>query len=238
MRVISSGLPLTVQAASHAPASSVQWGDVATWVLAVGALGALIAAGLAYALQDGASRKLAEQVSLQHEQLKDQQRANHLQAKVLEAQLRQIQQRAEGYERQQADAITLTPSSSAVVLQQGMRLPPDATVYEALVLNGSPRPIRNATCHIKLASGAGSTYKADFVSRYVETADGRRLREQDEGSQVVLARAGETWAFNFQHEFRGYSDARMTLRFTDDAGLHWQIDHDLHLQKLDNRDDW
>jgi hypothetical protein len=30
----------------------------------------------------------------------------------------------------------------------------------------------------------------------------------------------------------------LTLRFTDDAGLHWQIDHDLHLRKLDNRDDW
>jgi hypothetical protein len=28
----------------------------------------------------------------------------------------------------------------------------------------------------------------------------------------------------------------MTLRFTGDAGLHWQIDHDLHLEKLDNRD--
>lgn len=28
----------------------------------------------------------------------------------------------------------------------------------------------------------------------------------------------------------------MTARLTDDAGLDWQIDHDLHLAKLDSRD--
>jgi hypothetical protein len=27
------------------------------------------------------------------------------------------------------------------------------------------------------------------------------------------------------------------VRFTDDAGLHWQIDHDLHLEKLLDRPD-
>jgi hypothetical protein len=30
----------------------------------------------------------------------------------------------------------------------------------------------------------------------------------------------------------------MTVRFTDDAGLHWQIDPDLHLKKLNDRRDW
>jgi hypothetical protein len=28
----------------------------------------------------------------------------------------------------------------------------------------------------------------------------------------------------------------LEVRFTDDAGLHWQIDRSLHLQKLDKRD--
>jgi hypothetical protein len=28
----------------------------------------------------------------------------------------------------------------------------------------------------------------------------------------------------------------MTARFTNDAGQHWQIDHDLHPQKLKHRD--
>jgi hypothetical protein len=35
--------------------------------------------------------------------------------------------------------------------------------------------------------------------------------------------------------FRG---ERFRVRFTDDAGLHWQVDENLHLQKLDNRDEW
>jgi hypothetical protein len=35
-----------------------------------------------------------------------------------------------------------------------------------------------------------------------------------------------------------YPDAWLTARFTDDAGLHWQIGHDLDLKKLANRDDW
>ena len=26
------------------------------------------------------------------------------------------------------------------------------------------------------------------------------------------------------------------VRFTDDAGLHWEIDKDLHLRKFDHRD--
>jgi hypothetical protein len=34
-----------------------------------------------------------------------------------------------------------------------------------------------------------------------------------------------------------HPEARMTVRFTDDADLHWQIDQDLHLKPLDNRDD-
>jgi hypothetical protein len=31
-------------------------------------------------------------------------------------------------------------------------------------------------------------------------------------------------------------EGRMTARFTDDAGMHWQIDPDLHLGKLNSRD--
>jgi hypothetical protein len=27
-------------------------------------------------------------------------------------------------------------------------------------------------------------------------------------------------------------------RWSTTRGLHWQLDHDLHLEKLDNRDAW
>lgn len=30
----------------------------------------------------------------------------------------------------------------------------------------------------------------------------------------------------------------ISARFTDDAGLHWEIDHHLHLEKIENRADW
>ena len=30
----------------------------------------------------------------------------------------------------------------------------------------------------------------------------------------------------------------LTVRFTDDAGLNWQVDDDLHLEQRANRDDW
>jgi hypothetical protein len=30
---------------------------------------------------------------------------------------------------------------------------------------------------------------------------------------------------------------RIKVRFNDDAGLSWEIDHDMHLEKLQNRAD-
>ena len=50
-------------------------------------------------------------------------------------------------------------------------------------------------------------------------------------------RAGDERAFVFAlHE--ATHQGIFTLRFNDDAGLHWEIDNDLHLRPLDNRDDW
>src|SRR5262245_15228812 len=120
---------------AHAPSHSTavpQWGDMPTWLLAVIALGALIAAILAYLkqadagskLQADAGSKLADQVDLQRQALADQQTANAkltkqvdlqraaladqpaanaAQARVLEAELAELRQRAEAIARQQAD---------------------------------------------------------------------------------------------------------------------------------------
>lgn len=59
-----------------------------------------------------------------------------------------------------------------------------------------------------------------------------------EGSTVPLIRAGSQYGFLLRFDLEHNPDARLAARFTDDAGIHWQIDHDLHLEKLDNRDDW
>jgi hypothetical protein len=62
--------------------------------------------------------------------------------------------------------------------------------------------------------------------------------DQAKDTKVARVRPGEGAGFVFIHEMVKYPNAQMTLRFTDDAGQHWQIDHDEHLEKLDDRDDW
>ena len=69
------------------PASSsvhVNLGDLPTWLLAVVAVGALVAAIAAYRKQSSSDDHLAEQVRLQGEALEDQQAVNVLQGKMLE----------------------------------------------------------------------------------------------------------------------------------------------------------
>lgn len=45
-------------------------------------------------------------------------------------------------------------------------------------------------------------------------------------------KAGFVWGFTLAR----YPEIVPTARFTDDAGLHWQINADLHLEKLAERD--
>jgi hypothetical protein len=59
-----------------------------------------------------------------------------------------------------------------------------------------------------------------------------------DGTHIPLIRVGEAGGFVFEAQTAEHPKARIAARFTDDAGLHWQIDHDLHLEKLDKRDNW
>ena len=63
---------------------------------------------------------------------------------------------------------------------------------------------------------------------------GKRLLKPGEtqptGShELDMIRAGETIGFSFN--FVDYWGPEIVVRFTDDAGLHWQIDGYLHLQE-------
>lgn len=153
----------------------VQFGDLPTWLLAVLALGALVAAVVAYLEQRKAGRHLAEQVRLQgdalagqreatialadqakaqRKALEIQQEAARAQGKVLEAELRELNQRAAAVERQQAEAVVFAPKQA---------IAPDDTSGEvngklahmAVVRNGSQRPIRNVTCRLSPLPGRG-----------------------------------------------------------------------------------
>jgi hypothetical protein len=215
-------------------------------VLAAIALLALIAAIAAYRKQADAARDVSRQVNLQSQQLEDQRQANAKQAQVLDAQLREMQQRAEAIERQQADATRLTPTwwSGQV---PGIRAKPGPNVHMARVENRWHRPITNVVCRILPAPGDAMRVAA-LVGRMLKSDPppgpppglGPRwvLVDQAEDTTVALVRPGEGAGFVFIYEAGQYPDARMTVRFTDDAGLHWQINHDEHLEKLDNRVGW
>jgi hypothetical protein len=221
--VIFSEATLMTRPAGHA-SSAIQWGDFPAWALAVIALAALIAAVLAYRKEADAARKLAEQVDLQREQLKDQQEANRKQAEVMNAQLREMAQRAQTYERQQADHINLKWARNT-----------DDT-YLAILMNESSRPIRNAVCQIEEAPGQGLQH-AIRVGPFKPSTRGKHNLFATGGSRVPLIRISESYGFEFALDY-GHPGAQVTARFTDDAGLYWQIDHDLHLAMLDSRDDW
>lgn len=241
-----SRVPLSAGGRVGHPRPSVQWGDVPTWVLAVVALAALIAAVAAYRKQADAARGLSRQVKLQADQLEDQRSANAKQMQVLDAQLREMQQRAESIERQQADATRLMLRRWSGPLP-GIRTQPGPNFHMARVENQWHRPITNVVCRILPAPGdtmrvaalVGRMLRTD-PSPLIATGFGNNwvLVDQVEGTKVARVRPGDGAGFVFIYEMIKYPDAQMTLRFTDDAGLHWQIDHDEHLEKLDNRDDW
>ncbi len=112
---------------------------------------------------------------------------------------------------------------------------PKKTVHMAVVGNGSGRPIRDVVCRIKPHPVRGYDWEAAVVA---ELAGRPPFRNPRQAGQAPLIRAGQTFGFRFPFPFGDHPDARMKVRFTDDAGLHWQIDHDLHLEKLEHRDDW
>jgi hypothetical protein len=106
----------------------------------------------------------------------------------------------------------------------------------AVVENGSGRPIRDVVCRIKPDSVRDYDREAAVVAEL--TGGNPPFLNPRQDGQAQLIRAGQTFGFRFPFPFVDHPDARMKVRFTDDAGLHWQIDHDMHLEKLEHRDDW
>ena len=53
---------------------------------------------------------------------------------------------------------------------------------------------------------------------------------------MPVLRAGHTAGFVWSFTAAQYPRLLAWIRFTDDAGLHWEIDTALHLEKLKRRD--
>jgi hypothetical protein len=104
----------------------------------------------------------------------------------------------------------------------------------AAVHNRSNRPIRNVICR---ASNSGLPLAYPGVIGPLLGDNGAPVLAYGiKNSRIPLARVGTMYGFLFSVNRQANPDFAFVLRFTDDADLEWQIDNDLHLQKLDHRD--
>jgi len=212
----------------HAPGRPVTWDDIRTW-----AAFAAVVVGVPVAIY---------QLYLQRRQLADQQailegeiERNKRRDQLLDGQLNELEQRSRVAERAQAEAIDVELVDST----------DDPPIFMGNITNRSRRPIRDAICRITGADGpddqvAGTIgVLADWklggqVARRIMVSN----VEPGRNGCAPLIRVGGTMCFGFTCGRRDLPDAQAVARFTDDAGLHWEIGPDLHLRKLDSRGDW
>jgi hypothetical protein len=205
------------------------------------------------------------QLDMQRRQLADQQRLlegeverNKRRDQLLDAQLDELEQRKRALEREQADKVGLSFSSTTFesrYVEDG-ELPgvaPGEVVHMAVISNGSHRSIRDVRCRWgtsrddeDISDILGPPSHSSFavvVGRLPSLRSDARTESRELGllegvDRARLIRAGQSYGFVFEilihHVLIGDG---ISARFTDDAGLHWQIDHEMHLTKL-NRRDW
>lgn len=211
----------------HEPKTADLPDAIRTWVGFV----AIIGAGVALWQLDMQRRQLAEQKDI----LKDEVKRNKQRDALIAAQLSELEQRALTFERQQADDIDLRRSTVAAD-------PTDAIsgkLHMAELTNGSRRPIRNVLCRIQ--APGGSLVEAIRVGPIVTHSmppGARTIVGSSDRPDILLVRDEGVVALTFPLGVVTHPEACVTARFTDDAGLHWQLYQDLHLQKLDHRNDW
>jgi hypothetical protein len=209
--------------------SGIAWGHVPTWLAVI-----VAAVGGGIAL-----RQLRQQGNV----IKGEVERNKRRDELLDGQLAELEQRGRIIERQQADAVDFSWRTGMGAAHGGSGEVERAEVHEAVVANLSRRPIRNVTCRIRPLPVQGYDWGAVVVAELGEQPEGFRPAISSEAwfderrdDKVPLIRAGRKFVFQFPIPSESSPDAKMKARFTDDAQIHWQIDSDLHLEKLPERD--
>jgi hypothetical protein len=191
----------------------VAWGDVPTWLAVAGGVVGGVAA--------------LRQFSLQREQLRDQQQVIAAQARLLERQ-----------QAIQVEVIVQTINGAAAGV-----LPAESaqSVHMAVVTNNSSRPIRNLACRMTPdgltpapATVVGELRDWQIASQ--ATAETLVLRERADHWRIVPP--GHRCGFVFPFDTDTYPNVVTEARFADDAGVDWEIDHDLRLVRLEPREEW
>jgi hypothetical protein len=165
----------------------------------------------------------------------------------LRGQLRDIARQTASLERDQASSIDLAfdPAFDEVLPPKDIPWYTKERPWFAVVTNNSKRPITDVICGIP--SGPHSGKSPVTAIHWVELDEWPikvsqmhvfpRLSGGDLGehSELHMLRGGKMAGFTFKHE-----DWRpgVVIQFTDDAGLRWQIDDDLHLAKVLYCRDW
>jgi hypothetical protein len=198
------------------------WGDIPTW------LAALFAgiAGIAAVSQLGVA---LDQIGMLRQQIADEAERNVTRDKLMDKQLAEAERRAEADIRRQAEDIEVT------WLRESLGVA--GIVALGIVTNKSRRPITRISCKVmsktsrkplKLPDECGFmpfTQEDAFIGVMVET---KPLQE--------FAALGPKVSCGFA--FKGlaaHPDQAFVAWFTDDAGNRWQLDENLHLvQKIDS----
>lgn len=189
---------------------SVAWGDVPTWLASV-----VVFIGFPAALL---------QLNMQRIQLREQQH--------------ELRDHRLLFERQQANKVNLARNHSDSTPEN---YPTMGQVWMAVITNDSERPIRDVASRIQLARGVpllGEARIGELIP--MATAQGGRGFQDlsTENNRVAIIRIGHSCGFAFGIGADEHPMAQVIARFTDDIGLHWQLDQDLHLEKLGDRNDW
>lgn len=105
------------------------------------------------------------------------------------------------------------------------------------VENLSKRPVRDVRAFIRTA-GVEGVSQPSTVADLNGVNQGLHLRQRRvehprEDDRQALLRWDEACVFVFPFSVNEFSGAEMSVEFTDDAGLRWRIDCDLHLERLD-----
>lgn len=157
----------------------------------------------------------------------------------LRSQNKEIARQVAALERQQADRIDLSFTYGAAIrfrMSDPDEAAPAGDRLTLVVRNGSRRPIRRVRCEVQPLEGKPPIFA--LIGSADAHAEPDRLHDftvynPSPGFRANLMAAGELRAFVFDYDVLG--GLFYTAEFTDDAGLHWRIDQDLHLQKLERR---
>jgi hypothetical protein len=196
----------------HAPGRPSTWTDARDWLTS-----AVLILGFPAAVY---------QLYLQRRQFADEAKRNAARDDLLDRQRRELQQAEQLRQRAQAEGIRFRWIYGRIG-------------STAQVENGSRRPIANITCQLDLDQG-GTMLSPRGVSDIVEFTGGGSATVPAEcvsdGCSVAVMRHGDRASFEFEASRRDHPNGRMLVRFTDDAGLHWELDHHGHLEHEDRGD--